>query len=246
MAKALLLLQATEGQVDALQAALSSALDAVVGTVDDTTAQLMVAAEPDFFYVPQAPHQRPDLVLELVTAPGKPLASVYPKLSELLLDQPVSKASEVFVMQTRNYIQAPAQPYHYHYLMLKKPGFSTADYVDYYSKFHCRMGFNTPGIAGYWQNYIDPEASATLAQLLDLTTRDVTSISELSMQSTEDFVSDPATMAVAEPAAQDEERFVDRTQSVAFTSRVIARCGNFERIEQAVFPQHFADKPALD
>jgi hypothetical protein len=101
------------------------------------------------------------------------------------------------------------------------------------------MGRHTREIAGYSQNDIDAAASAGLAQLLGFSTREVTSISELKMPSPEAFIGNPETMAIAEPAAIDEARFVDRPRSVSFTSRVIMRLGDFDAIREPVFPQHF-------
>ena len=240
MAKALLMLTATEGNRAALQQALADSLEAVFAERDQLTVQLMKAPDTDFFYDPQSPYARPELVVEVITAPGKPLSTLHQELVAVMAGLPIKAESQAFVMLERKYIVCQPQQYYYHYLMLKRPEFSAADYRDYYSNFHANMGRHTVGIAGYSQNDIDPPASAELANLLGLSTRDVTSISELKMPDPEAFISNPETMAVAEPAAIDEERFLDRANSVSFTSQVILRLGDFERIQEPVFPQHFA------
>jgi len=101
------------------------------------------------------------------------------------------------------------------------------------------MGFNTPGIAGYTQNYIDVEASASLADKLGLATVAADSISELTMQSVEAFIGNVQLAEVGGAAALDEERFVDRSRNVAFCSEVLLRLGDFDAVSEAAFDQHF-------
>ncbi|MDZ7784756.1 MAG: hypothetical protein U5K56_18030 [Halioglobus sp.] len=80
-------------------------------------------------------------------------------------------------MHERVFVACDPQPYYYHYLMRRRAEFAAADYLEYYSRFHSRMGMHTPAIAGYSQNDIDPAASAALAQRLGLHWREVTSVS---------------------------------------------------------------------
>ena len=240
MAKALLLLRAaTEGSAlqDQLAAGLASAFEDAV----DITVQLLAVPSENLFYDPASPWPLPDCVVEVRSAPGKALADAYPALDDALAGLQIAPGSLALVMQERAFIPSAPQDCHYYQLMFRKAGLSRADYLDYYSRFHCRMGFNTPGIAGYSQNYVDSEASAALAARLGVATCDAESISELRMPSAEAFVANPDVMAVAEPAAEDEKRFVDRAQALAFTSQSLLRLGDFEQINEAVYPQHFPD-----
>lgn len=239
MAKALLFLIAEGGDIDGLQSTLAAALEERFTDQAQVTVQLMRQPEMDFFYNPESPHPRPDLVLEIITSPGKPLGSLTDTLQGALAGAPVDSASMALLMQERKFVPSPPQPVYYHYLMIRHPDFTHADYMDYYSNYHCRMGLNTPNVSGYSQNYIDQAGSEALARSLGLSCREVTSISELKMPDAEKFVSSPEVMALAEPAGADEEHFVDRPNSVSFTSEVVLRLGDFDQIDEAVFEQHF-------
>ncbi len=241
MAKALLFLIAEDNRAAALERHLTRALKDQFGDDEQHTVLLMRAVADDFFHDPaSAAYPRPDVVLELASAPGRPLAGSLPGLEAALDDAPLAgQRSLALVMLERQVIPCPPQPVHYHYLMLKADGFSQADYLDYYCNFHARFGLNTPAIAGYSQNIVDLPGSEDLAARLGLGYREVTSISELKMPSLQAFAADPGVLAIAEPAALDEARFVNRAKSVMFNSAVILRLGNFEVIGEAVFPQHF-------
>ena len=239
MAKALVLLSVPPVAVQHAAAALCEQLQQQFATQTHITLQLMQALAQDPFYQPQAPYPRPQLLLEMVSAPGQPLPSLYQQLTRAL-DLPAIERSEclALVMRERTFIPCAPQPVYYHYLMLKRSEFSTADYMDYYARYHSNFGIHTPGIAGYSQNDVDPEGSRLLATTLGLGYRNVTSISELKLASMSAFVANPGVMALAEPAALDEARFVDREQSIMFSSEVIFRAGDFNIIDQPVFSQH--------
>jgi hypothetical protein len=235
LAKLLLLLETRHAEV--LQEELCQRLQKQLGIVNKAAVQLMRAVQDDIFYRPGSRFARPQIVLELVVAPGCPLAIFLPELKTLLAGLHYSESSLALVMQERVYIDCPPQICYYHYLMLKRPEFSTADYMDYYSNFHCRFGFHTPAIEGYSQNDIDAVASAAVAAELGLSCREVTSISELKMPSLEDFLASPAMAELGEPAAEDELRFVDRDSSVSFSSYVVFRSGNSASVREPVFEQ---------
>jgi hypothetical protein len=243
VAKLLLLLQSKN--VEALEEQLSERLTVQLSTEfaaeGHTTVQLMRAVDNDVFYDSSSPFQRPQLIAEIITAPGLPIVNHAAHIQTLLEGLSCEASSLVFLMQERVYIDCAPQPIHYHYLMLKRPEFCVADYNDYYSNFHSRMGLHTPAITGYSQNYIDQSASTALASKLGLSCREVTSISELKMPSLEGFLASPAMADLGQPAAEDEARFVDRQNSVAFCSKVVLRLGDFSTIREAVHPQYFSD-----
>lgn len=239
MAKALLFLVAIEGRRDDLQSAITAGAEQHLGEQPNVTVQLMREPEQDFFYNAEAPYPRPHLVLEVITAPGKPMSSLHDALQNIMDGTPVASASFVLLMHERKYIPGPPQPVCYHYLMIKREDFAISDYIDYYSNFHCRMGINTPGLGAYSQNYIDQAGSEQLAQRLGLNSKRITSISEMKIPDVMAFVSAPELMELAGPAGLDEGRFVDRKNSVSFMSEVIFRMGDFERIDEPVFDQYF-------
>ncbi len=72
----------------------------------------------------------------------------------------------------------------------------------------------------------------------------VTSISEMNTTSLEAFFASPAMMELAEPTTIDELRFVNREESVMYTSDVFFQLGDLDNIQQAVFAQHY-DEPLL-
>jgi hypothetical protein len=237
MAKLLLLLRAVPGE--SLYEALAEGLQVEFGGDGGLTVQLMEALANDPFYEPRAHLSRPDSVLEVVTRAGIPLASTTSALRRLAKELPLAQDSLALAVQHRRYIGAPPQRVHYHQLMFPKAGWCRADYMDYYTRFHCRMGFNTPGIAGYIQNYIDSRASRELADALGIETVPAWSISELTMEDPGAMLSDPGVGEVANAAAVDEERFLDRDRNVAFCSEVTLRLGDFDAVNEPAFEQYF-------
>jgi EthD domain len=119
-------------------------------------------------------------------------------------------------------IPCDVSPIRYLYLMRRKAGTGRADYLDYYFHHHSRFGFVTPGIVGYTQFHVDPDASATAAHRLGVGTHAVDSVSELHFTSLDGFFAGVADGRLGAEAGADEERFVDRANSVSFctTTRV--------------------------
>lgn len=222
-----------------LIAQLGEALSLHFAQQPHTCVQLMQPHPDDLFFVAPANYTRPQAVVEVTVQPGKVLGDIYAALTEVVQGVRIAPSSLVYVVHEKRFIDCPPQAVHYHYLMLKRPEFSVADYNDYYSHFHCRMGFHTPAIAGYSQNYVDMIASQALAERLGLDCHEVTSISEMKMVSLQALASAPELAAIAQPAAEDEERFVDRSRSVSFSSEVVLRIGDFASITDSVFSQHF-------
>lgn len=224
----------------ALIEALRPALQKHFAARAHTCVQLMQAHPNDVFFVAPDGYTRPQAVVEVSVSPGTILADCYASMAAALRGLPMLSSSLVFVVQERRFIDCAPQPVHYHYLMVKRADFTVADYNDYYSNYHCRMGLHTPAIAGYSQNYVDLDASQALAQQLGLGCREVTSISELKMPSLEALAAAPGLAAIAAPAAADEARFVDRERSVSFASEVVLRIGDFTTLADAAFEQHFS------
>jgi hypothetical protein len=117
-------------------------------------------------------------------------------------------------------IEAGRVPIRYQYLMRRRHDFSHDDYLTRYLDIHSKFGIATPGIEGYTQFHVDPEASADLAARTGLGTSDFDSVSELHLESLEKFFAALVDSDVGAEAVADEELFVDRPNSAMYTSTV--------------------------
>jgi EthD domain len=121
-------------------------------------------------------------------------------------------------------IDGPPTPVRYQYLMRRKYGTTREAYFEHYVNNHAKFGLRTPGIEGYVQFHIDPVLSRALANAAGVGLWAADSVSELHASSLETMLAGFASDAtLAEDAGADEERFVDRTNSVMFTSDVVYR-----------------------
>ena len=119
------------------------------------------------------------------------------------------------------FIASQRAPVRYQYLMRRRDGFSHDSYLRRYSEVHSRFGFATPGIRGYVQLHVDPEATRAAARAAGFGGFGVDSVSELHMDSLERFLAEVARSSIGADATADEEVFVDRPNSAAFTSSVV-------------------------
>ncbi len=116
-------------------------------------------------------------------------------------------------------------PVRYQYLMRRRVDFSHERYLERYLNGHAQFGRQTPGVAGYSQVHVDPRASRELARAAGFGIWGADSVSELHMESLEDFVKTVSKSPVAVDGPRDEEAFVDRANSVGFSSDVVRRFG---------------------
>ena len=100
--------------------------------------------------------------------------------------------------------------------MRRRAHTTRAAYLDYYFNHHARFGFATPNISGYTQLHVDPDASAAAARRVGVGSTVVDSVSELHMESLPAFFEGVADGRLGAEAMADEERFVDRANSVSF------------------------------
>jgi hypothetical protein len=114
-------------------------------------------------------------------------------------------------------------PVRYQYVMRRKIATTHEQYLDHYVHNHARFGHVTPGIEGYTQFHVDASSSSAAAAAAGFGVWRADSVSELHLESVEKFMTGLATSNPAEGAAEDEERFVDRRNSVMFTSVVLWR-----------------------
>ena len=113
-------------------------------------------------------------------------------------------------------IPCDPSPQRYLYLMRRKAGTTHEQYLDYYFHHHSRFGPRTPGILGYTQFHCDLEASAAAAHELGAGVHAVDSVSELHFDGLGAFFAGTADGRLGAEATADEERFVDRANSVSF------------------------------
>jgi hypothetical protein len=217
-----LLLAARGGCTDALFARLDEegrrAKQAVPGARVIGLAQL---ADDQF---PLAnPLCRPyEAVLELQTPAaddGDALVAALDGAPERLADMIHRDLSGVLVGVPHEIIPTAPTAVRYLYLMRRKATHSRAQYFDYYFNNHSRFGHRTPGIAGYTQFHVDDERSRRAAARLGVGMWGADSVSELHLRSVAEFFAGLATApTLGDEAGEDEERFVDRTNSKSFTT----------------------------
>ena len=106
----------------------------------------------------------------------------------------------------------------YQYLMRRREGFTHESYLRRYLEIHSQFGFKTPAIRGYVQCHLDLVASREAARAAGFGVCEVDSVSELHMDSLERFMAAIAGATIGADAMADEEVFVDRFHSQAFTS----------------------------
>jgi hypothetical protein len=114
-------------------------------------------------------------------------------------------------------------PVRYQYVMRRKIGTTHEQYLDHYVNNHARFGHVTPGIEGYTQFHVDASSSAAAAAAAGVGVWRADSVSELHLASVETFLTALMASNPAADAGVDEERFVDRGNSVMFTSAVLWR-----------------------
>lgn len=243
-----LLLAARGGAAGDLADAVADRASDVLGAAPAGARVIVLTQLPEDPFPLQQPLCRPYEVVLEVEAPGEDPSAPVPAFGGLvgeLAGMVHSDLSAVLVGHPQHLVPTAPAPVRYLYLMRRKAGTTHAQYVDYYFHHHSRFGFATPGILGYTQFHVDPAASEAAARRMGVGVHAFDSVSELHMESLEVFFgalggppgSEPgaaaggaeATDAAAAAAdggvdaddfdfAADEERFVDRPNSVMFTT----------------------------
>jgi hypothetical protein len=140
--------------------------------------------------------------------------------------EPLVHADLSGVLAGRDHAVIPCDPtsVRYQYVMRRKIGTSSAQYLDHYVNRHAAFGRITPGIEGYIQFHVDSAASERAARAAGTGVWRADSVSELHLASVQTFLEALAISNPGPEAGEDEERFVDRPNSVMFTSEVLWRC----------------------
>lgn len=113
----------------------------------------------------------------------------------------------------------------YQYLMRRNAAFTHEGYLRRYAEIHSTFGLRTPGIRGYVQFHVDPAASREAARAAGVGIWGVDSVSELYLESVDDFLTAVSQVSVGAEAIADEEHFVDRPNSLDFCSVVDWQAG---------------------
>jgi len=229
--KLLLMLVAREGCSAALRKGLSlqapTWFDAHGSSIQSLTG--LSALEEDPFATQSPPRGLFDITLEPRVKEGSPniLSETCATLVGSLRSWIEPSQSIALVGSEKVFLDGGPMPVRYQYLMRRRAETTHDRYIAYYRDHHSQFGIRTPGINGYVQVYVDEGASQSAARSAGLGTWHVDSVSELHMESVQQFLSGVmADPALGQAATADEERFVDRANSVMFTSKVLFRLGN--------------------
>jgi hypothetical protein len=172
---------------------------------------------PDDPFPAANPRCRPyEAVVELEGPDAPALVAAAAPVVAALGDLVHFDLSAALVGEPRHIIPCPPSPLRYLYLMRRKAGTAHEAYLDYYFNHHSRFGHRTPGIVGYTQFHCDPAASAAAAVDLGVGVHSYDSVSELHFDGLDAFFEGVADGKLGEEAVADEERFVDRANSVSF------------------------------
>jgi hypothetical protein len=144
-------------------------------------------------------------------------------IAERLDDVAHADLSCVLVGTDNAVIPCDPTPVRYQYVMRRKIGTTHEQYLDHYVKRHAEFGRITPGIEGYTQFHVDATLSRAAASAAGFGLWRADSVSELHLASVDTFLHALATDNPGEAATEDEQRFVDRRNSVMFTSAVLWR-----------------------
>ena len=118
-------------------------------------------------------------------------------------------------------IQDDSAPIRYVFLMRRRADWTDADYLEHYTKNHQKFGLRTSGIDGYSTHRIDPDKSKCAAAVTGFGSWGISSVSELYIQDMGEFFREAMGSEVGNEAIEDEERFVDRANSVSCCMDVV-------------------------
>lgn len=149
-----------------------------------------------------------------------PVLDALDGLADRLGDSIHPDLSTALVGEEHAFIEPGEAPVRYQYLMRRDANFTHDEYVERYRTIHSQFGLKTPGIRGYVQFYVDLARSKEAAGRVGFGTWGVDSISELHLDSLEEFLAAVSKSAVGVEAVADEEKFLDRENSFDFCSRV--------------------------
>lgn len=166
-----------------------------------------------------------DATLELrcaCDAPGDTFARALEGLGERGAPWIHADLSAALVGRDHAFGEATGTPLLFQYFMRRRRDLDHAAYCDHYLNRHARFGRATPGVDGYVQFHVDPEASRAAAAAAGVGLWSADSVSELHLSDLPGFLASVARWELRAEASEDEERFIDRRNSVMWTSERVA------------------------
>ncbi len=157
-----------------------------------------------------------------LAAPTSEVARAVEGLDEELDDIVHPDLSVALLGEDRVFMEAAGAPIRMQYLMRRLAGLSREAYLEHYREVHSGFGLRTPGIAGYVQFYVDHRATREVAGAAGFGGFGVASVSQLYLDSVDDFIAAVSSDPIGGEAIADERTFVDRRQSLDFFSRVLS------------------------
>ena len=228
--KALVFLAVRHGCADVLVERVPSVAQALLSALGDSakSATAMAALVEDPLRFSTAGVRAFEASVELRATGANSDARLLTALRGLdvqLRDLIFSDLSAALVGENKAFLDNAPTPLRYQYLMRRRHDLSQAEYLRYYEEVHSQFGLETGGIEGYHQFHVDPVRSRSACEAAGFGTWDVASVSELHIASMDDFLTEIGKSDIGVRAGEDEERFVDRPNSVMFTSNEIWRQG---------------------
>ncbi len=165
-----------------------------------------------------------DATLELrcqCDAPGATFAEALAGLGDRVAPLAHLDLSAVLVGEDHPFGDATETAILYQYFMRRRRDLDHVQYCDHYLKRHARFGIATPGVEAYVQFHVDPEDSRAAAASAGFGLWSADSTSELHLADLPSFLTAVASWELRAQAAEDEERFIDRRNSVMWTSERI-------------------------
>ncbi|MEE3328790.1 MAG: EthD domain-containing protein [Myxococcota bacterium] len=132
--------------------------------------------------------------------------------------------SAVQLGSNRVFIESPPTPVRYQYCMRRRTDLTPEEYFQHYEEVHSQFGLKTQGIRGYTQLHLDAEFTKRGCESAGFGLWQYSSVSILQLDSVSEFLA--SGQANAETGfAEDEEKFVDRANSIMWTSDETFRLG---------------------
>jgi len=223
--KALIFFAVRDGQEETLagriKALAGQLLDSLPSSHKNATG--MVSRDNDFLRSSPGPVRAYDATIELETdAGGKALVEVLAGLGEQVADVVHCDLSALLVGRNLVFVECEPQPIRFQYLMRRRADFSHEAYLKRYEEVHSQFGVQQGGVRGYVQFHVDLGLSHEAARSAGFGICAIDSVSELHITSLEEFAK-AAGLTDAQAVLADEELFVDRPNSVMFTSEEVIR-----------------------
>lgn len=114
----------------------------------------------------------------------------------------------------------PSQAIRFQYLMRRRPDLTVEAFARHYGQIHSEFGYKTLGVKGYAQLHVEPLASAEAVRSSGLGTCTFDGVSQLYMPGLTKFLL-ASPINAARGMIKDENRFVDRDNSIMFASRLV-------------------------